>query len=115
MALNQPTHYDFLPHYRGDGRRPFSVKLNYKSGDPVDIASARMQLRSPYKDAWEFSTGGDGNTLLTVTGNTINFPILNAWEIDAGSYDYDLEVTDSTGFVTTYLRGTWAVNQDITK
>lgn len=122
--MNQPVNYDFLTHYRQDGLKPFTVVLKYSSGTPIDLtgATVRMQLRAIYNNgkAWEFSTveGEDTDTLLTLpdpANGVIQFPEILTWDIRASKYDYDLEVTDSTGFVRTYLRGIWAVNQDITR
>jgi hypothetical protein len=120
IAMNQPVKYDFLTHYRQDGLKPFTVVLKYASGTPINLSEAivRMQLRAGYagKLAYEFASDGEGDSLLTLAADgVIQFPEILSWNIQPSTYDYDLEVTASDGFVRTYLRGTWAVNQDITK
>lgn len=119
---NQPVRYDFIPHYKGDGLRKIAMVLKYpQTGNPVNIEGAkiRMQLRAKFvgKIAWEFSTLGDGDSLLVITdglNGKFEFPRMNSWGIIASKYDYDIEITHADGFVCTYVRGTWAINQDIT-
>lgn len=118
--MNQPVKYDFLTHYQQDGLRPFTVLMKYATGTAIDLSEAivRMQLRAGYasKLVYEFASDGEGDSLLTLTADgIIQFPEIKSWEIPSSTYDYDLEITDGDGFVRTYLRGTWAVNQDITK
>lgn len=119
-VTNQPVGYNFLPHYKQDGLRPFTITLKFDSENPVDLTNTiiRLQLRTKgsNKVVWFFTTEGDGDTLLTLNGEfgIIQFPEILSWDIPPGTYQYDLEATDSTGFVRTYLRGEWMVNQDIT-
>lgn len=121
MKINQPAFFDFADHYKGDGLKSFDIKLKFKTGTPVDLTDAvvRMQLRTLYsrKSAFEFSSLGDGEALLTIDAveGVISFPTLPTWEIPSYVYDYDLQVEHASGFVATYLKGKWKVNQDITK
>lgn len=122
MALNEPLPFDFPTHYGDDGLYSWTMELTYEAtGDPIDLTDAvvRMQLRTRYtgKLAWEFSSDGEGNSLIEIidpANGVIEFPEIKSWDIPASTYDYDLEIKDDTGFYKTYLRGTWAVRQDIT-
>lgn len=119
---NQPARYDFPTHYRGDGLNQFNIVLTLKDGTAIDLTGAKvlMQLKIGVANApaWTFSSEEGGDTLVTIhtgTDGVISFPEMEAWELKAGVYDYDLEVTDASGFIRTYLRGKWAVNQDVTR
>jgi hypothetical protein len=116
--MNYPATYNFPTAYKGDGLIPFTLTLQYDADTPVDLtgSTASMQLRSfDGSVAWEFSSEGQDDHQLTIIPNgVIQFPSINSWDIISGKYDYDLQITDASGFVRTYLRGTWLVNQDIT-
>lgn len=119
---NQPAIYNFLPHYKGDGLSPFTITILYDDGTPMDISGfdVLMQLKMGANSLpkWSFGTGSGVDTVLTIpTGvdGVIQFPEIKKWNLDAQTFDYDLQITDNTGFVKTYLRGKWAINQDITK
>lgn len=122
---NESVQYDFLPHYKEDGLSSFNIRLLNKAippddGIPLDLTGCKvlMQLRSSYRNKliWEFSNEIGGDTLLTIpnpTDGRIVFPEILSWDIPASTYNYDLQVTDSNGFITTYMKGTWSVNPDV--
>lgn len=119
--VNNPTKYDFIPHYRGDTLPSIHLKFT-ANGDLVDftLCSALMQLRAPSFNkrgviAWEFdssSTDLEKKLILTSDGLVI-IPTIKEWQIPANTYDYDLQITDKNGFVKTFINGVWAVNQDV--
>lgn len=122
MKTNQPVEFDFPEHYRGDGLKPFTIKLKYKSGEPVNLtgASIAMQLRRVFMVgvACEFNSKECADALIEIEdaiNGVMKFPEILDWEINSTTYDYDLQVTDASGFVRTYLKGKWSVNRDITK
>jgi hypothetical protein len=112
--MNYPATYNFPTHYRGDGLNSFTLTLKYSDQSSVDLtgASVLMQLRDlGGRLSYTFST--ETNLTLPGTG-VIQFETIEEWTLRTGKYKYDLQVTDSTGFVRTYLRGEWLINQDIT-
>lgn len=117
--MSLPAIYNFPDTYGNDGIQPFKITLKYSSGAFVDLvgASVLMQLRNGLNIViWEFSTAMDGdNQLLTLANGVIQFPKINSWSIPPSCYVYDLQVTDSTGFVRTYIKGTWKLLPDVTK
>ena len=110
------------PVRRGDTMQGWEIaKLTHDNGDPVGIASARMQLRSPAKQVvYEWSTA---NERMLLTGATATLNTLTLQEVAASEtanwpiavLNYDLEVTFDTGEVGTVLAGTIAVAPDITR
>lgn len=110
--INQPDEFNFPYHYQNDGLKSFQITVNYKSGSPVNIKSAKMQLRNAGYLGYEFSE--DKNNM-NISGNVISIPTIDSWDILPGRYQYDLEVIDSNDFVMTVLKGTWEVRKDITK
>ena len=117
--MAEPAMYNFPNSYKNDGLSAFNLKLKYASGALIDLtgSSVSMQLKNGVGVAmWEFSTTPGANTLLSILPDgIIQFPAINSWDIPASEYNYDLQVTDNTGFVRTYIKGTWKVVQDITK
>lgn len=124
MAVNQPANYDFPTHYKGDGLKSFNITLQEDDGTPIDLTGSevKMQLRETQTTAgeavWEFSnleSADSGITLSDPENGVMTLNEIKAWDIPARKYYYDLEVKDSTGFVTTYIKGEWVISQDITK
>lgn len=122
--MRPPVNYDFSPHYKGDGLNSILLKFELEDGTPIDLSgsTALMQLRTPSftsrgSIAWEFSTEAiDPNKLLLLgSDGIVTFPEIDVWDLKANEYDYDLQITDTFGFVKTFIKGTWAVNQDITE
>jgi len=117
--MNRPANFDFPAHYQSDGLGSFTITLRYRSGLPVDLtgATVRMQLRNQLTNAVEYTFGTmrSNATLVIEPEGVIRFPNIKSWGIKAGKYRYDLEVTDSRGFVRTYLMGVWNVNNDVTR
>jgi len=122
--MNLPVTYNFEPHYKDDGLAGFILKLTYPSGEVVDLTgcSALMQLRIPEyrkdgKVIWEFSSEAEDPLKLLVLNSSgeIQFPRIESWDIPKDNYQYDLQVTDSLGFVRTFMKGIFPVNQDVSR
>ena len=115
--MNKPKEYNFLPHYSGDARKPLSMTFNYpRTGNPVLIKSARMQLRNFSGDIfYEFSSDPGKNELLEIEGNKLLFQKHKKWKMIPNVYLYDLEITDMDGSVMTVIKGKWEILKDITR
>lgn len=113
-----PVTYKFDDHYQNDGLSSFNLTLTYDdAGTPVDLTGASVKMQLKVNDSktpsFEFST--ESGTLSLLAGGVIQFNEINSWTLNPGTYKYDLQVIDNTGFVRTYLKGTWTVVADITK
>ena len=103
--------------YSGDRFKPIEFVIDV-NGVPLDLTgcTVRMQFRknvnSNNNPDYEFSTD-EGN--IDISSGTIKTVFIPKLEIDGGLYSYDLEVTTSTGEVTTYVRGSIKVIEDISK
>jgi hypothetical protein len=117
--MSNPGVYNFPDHYKGDGLSSFKITLEYASGTPVVLEGSEvlMQMRNSLRVLlWTFSSNETGDNMLTILPNgVIQFPRIASWDIPSTKYYYDLQVIDATGFIRTYLTGTWRVNLDITK
>ena len=111
-----PQIYIMQPFVRGDvwsGIPTITILVN-GAVPPLPIASARMQFRR---------SGIVGDELLSLDGSIIIQSAAN-WELSipsrslslsVGKWDYDLETTDSAGVIKTYIKGSIAVANDITR
>lgn len=129
--INQPAILNFPPHYRGDGFTGIEIQLEYidendnPSGEFIDLTGAQvhMQLKNKISNniVWEFSNVNNINNsnftliyIIDAVDGIIEFPEIKEWILPSTIYKYDMQVKDSSGFVRTYLKGIWSVNQDIT-
>lgn len=114
--MGLPATYD-ISAYLND-TLSLSFIFNNSDGDPIDLSSAdiKMQVRKKHDDPvlWTASEG-DG---ITVTGDDDNIisinKIVSDSQISPGIYKYDIQATYSSGVITTYLRGDFTVESDIT-
>lgn len=94
--------------YKHDGMKAFSLRLKYADGTVMDLSGASITipiLDSFSKEVWTFSTSAVGTSLITADSNGyINFPNINSWNLNRGIFIGDVSITDSTGFVFTYLK-----------
>lgn len=116
--MSAPGLFNFPDHYKGDNLKQIRIDITVLEGPAINTnwTSAKMQMKDIRGVlTWEFSTALEGNSKMTIDPATksLVLPIIKSWNIKAGLYYYDLEVTDSDGLVTTYLTGTWKINQDI--
>ena len=81
------------------------------------LASVRMDIRTT-------PTASTASKALTSAGGDITIDSAANWgftvepfaiALTARTYYYDIETTDSSGTVRTYLTGTWKVVQDVTR
>ena len=101
--------------YRND-TLVLSFALLDSASQPIDLSSAVVKIQVRDKPdgeiLWEL-TEGDGITVGGTGNNVVN--ISRVCDINGcGSYYYDLQVTDS-GVVSTYVKGAFTVQKDITK
>jgi hypothetical protein len=103
--------------YSGDKFKPIEFVITINA-IPLNLtgSSVKMQLRKNITSldapAFEFSTA---NGRIDISSGTIKTVFIPALEIEGGIYRYDLEVTTSTGEVSTYLKGSIKVIEDITR
>ena len=119
---NSPGYYQMPDHYKGDGLCKFTITIKDSTGVPIDItgSSAKMELSANFlkNPVFIFDTDGTGGGVLNIpvgTDGVIEVLQMESFDIIAANYNYDLQLTNSAGFVRTYLYGTWKINQDVTK
>jgi len=110
-----PGLYD-IKAYRNDTlTKTFTVVDS--TGSPVSFATAdiKMQVRpKPDGDVMMTLSEGDGLTVSGAGNNVIS--ISRVINIDGcGFYYYDIQATFATGVVSTYVKGSFIVQKDITK
>lgn len=121
MSENLPEEIEFLPHYKGNGRKAFTIELSYdETGNPVNLTNAKiimqLKLQGQSRVSWEFSTEEGSNELFTILngpGGILQFPKNDSWEINAGVYIGDLRVIHADGFNLAYIRVTWPIEQNV--
>ncbi len=109
--------FDFKRVIQNDGLAAFTLELKYPSGTPVDLTGKqlRMQLRdSVGQVAWTFGSVG-GDSIITGVANGVEFAEIKSWKIKASTFKYSLRGIDDTGFVTTYLEGSWEIDKETTE
>ncbi len=52
-------------------------------------------------------------TSATPTNGSVSFAFLDADVDTAGAYEYDIEVTDSGGLITTFVKGEFSLVEDV--
>lgn len=111
--MGLPEIYHIPDHYSGDTFEALIITLEEDSS-PIDLTAATIEI--------DFETlSGQKKLELTVgDGITINDALNGEFQIDeqvislpTGRYKYDIQVTIGNT-VTTYLKGTWNILDDIT-
>jgi hypothetical protein len=111
--------YNFPNQYNGDSFDIITFNFftdSATNGNEIDLTGAtpRMQVRKDViGDLVKTFTIGDGLEWVdqsTGIFRTTSFIVDWGW----GEYDYDLQITYSSGRVKTYLKGKIKVNQEIT-
>lgn len=104
--------YNFPDHIKNDTFNGVSFTVNVNSS-PLNLTSGNIiaSFRRGYDDP---------RTLITGSGITITNEASGQFRIDssvinwpAGLYNYDIQITLSTGAVKSYIKGTWNIIQDI--
>jgi hypothetical protein len=110
--------YDIPAHLRGDTWSGISSIVIQTGGVPVDLTNAiiimqvREEVDSPV--VLELSTtNGAVQIANDPTIGTFSFLPLIV-DIPFDSYIYDIQITLQTGYVKTYLTGSWEILPDIT-
>jgi len=105
------TTYNFPNHRKGDTFRARQIDFAFDITDAI----IKMQFRLPGASslAFEWSTVDDS---FLVTDATAGLVIMSKKILDfkPAVYVYDLQITDSTGDVTTYFEGSILITQDQT-
>lgn len=112
--------YNLPRHKKGDTFDGilFTVTVN---GNPVDLTGAiiEMDIRNPDTEVSVLrltSDIGEGGGI-TIDAN----PTLGKFSLDsmiinipAEVYDYDIQITFTSGIIKTYVGGKWNIEQDVT-
>ena len=94
-----------------------SVSVTDSTGQAVDIAAARMQLRPTVESetiADELATE-NGRIVLEDGKIRLIFPNAVTTVMEAGAYVYDLEVVDSQDLVTRVMEGPITIRPEVTR
>jgi hypothetical protein len=105
-----------IPYYRGDTWTGANFTTTWNGGvPPVPAASARLQFR---RDALveELSTA-NGKLVITnaVAWDFTCLPQILENVTKEGNWEWDLEITDTSGTVTTIAKGILQVEADVTR
>ena len=94
-----------------------AVSVRDSTGQAVDIASARMQLRPTIESetiADELTTEND-RIVLEDGKVLLLFPNAVTTAMEAGTYAYDLEIVSSYGLVTRVMEGPITIRPEVTR
>ena len=107
-------------HYSGDSWYGLDIGPATINGESpiLPVVSARLQFRNAYDDlGYEFNTVSEiGKGLIQIVDAT-NWELIIGPQIltlPAGKWVWDLEITDSSGFVLTPVSGKMKVIGDVT-
>lgn len=94
-----------------------SVSVHDSTGQAVDIASARMQLRPSIESETVSDELTTENERISLDEGTLvlSFPNATTSGMNAGVYAYDLEVVSSLGMVTRVMEGTVTIRPEVTR
>lgn len=100
---------------RGDSWANLKVRWRDSDGEPVPLASARLQVRPRVSSPTVLLSMTTDDDLTIVTGDYV-VPSLTAEQTkDLTSGWYDLEVTSTAGQVKTLIAGRFIVDKDVTR
>ena len=117
--------YQFPDHKKGDTFGEVSFTITSKSPTtlvvaPIDLTGALVRIQFK-KDKRSQCPALELNSLAG-GGITITTPLEGKFRIDkrvidieAGTYEYDVEITLANGEVHTYVEGTLTILQDVTR
>jgi hypothetical protein len=112
--MSNPGTYNFPAVVRGDTipAKVFTL-TNTTTSTPIDLTGATVSITFKTSDAVTTVTK-DTASGMTLTDASNGVVTLDAFIMTvAGEYDYDMQVTDSSSVITTYLKGKLSVAQDI--
>lgn len=107
--------YNFPDHTKGDTFKGQTFGYE-RNGAPIDLTGATINLMlkktKTGPSAFTFSTGNNITITDAVNGRwSLDSTVI---DIEAGTYYYDVELTENNGNVSTYLSGKWVILQDVT-
>lgn len=113
-----PATYNFPNHTKGDtfkGLSSLTITINSQA-PTTTLASAKLQLRkTPLGKVFlELSSEDDTIIIEDSAAWEISIPKILI-DIPPYAYFYDLQTIDENGDVSTYLKGTWTIVEDITR
>jgi hypothetical protein len=110
--------YTIPSHLRGDTWDGITSIVLHKNGIPLNLTGAtiKMEFREDIDSpvVLELSTTNGKITITNALSGTISIPE-TIIDIPFGKYVYDLQVTLTSGYNKTYMRGTWEIVADITE
>lgn len=110
--------YDFPSARRGDTWDGISTITIATNGIPINLtgATAKMEFRQTIDSPvmLTLSTENGGIVIIDPVNGVLNVPP-RLVELPYQKYLYDLQITLSTGYVRTFLEGTWEIKPDITE
>lgn len=109
-----PGTYNFNTHYKGD-TFGFNDPVEFTLNTDLTGATVKIQFRKLNKQGAVLKevTNSSGITVSDAANGVFT---IDEFEVDwvAGTHYYDIEVTDSSSKVTTYIQGTIKIEQDVT-
>lgn len=110
--------YDIPSARRGDTWDGISTITIATNGVPVNLtgATVKMEFRQTIDSpvALTLSTDNGGVIIANAVNGILNIPP-RLVELPYQKYLYDLQITFPTGYVRTFLEGTWEIKPDITE
>lgn len=101
--LNFPT------HTKGD---TFPAVEFTVTGIDLSASTITMDVRNAGKRVARFDNDTNGGiTLVSGTQFTFDEQVIN---FQPATYQYDIQITESDGTITTLLGGNWVITQDVT-
>ena len=106
-----------ITRFKGD---TYQVVLNVKNPDrtPFDLTGRSFKLSviaGRDKGSTSYLLQSTGADLGDPTQGAIGFPLTPEQVAHVGSYEYDVEMTDTDGTVKTIAHGVWLFVQDVTQ
>lgn len=108
-----PQKYNFLPRLAGDTWQGLRIEILIND-EPEDLTGciAEIGFRKTKNSKLEWLLSSETGAI-AIDENQITI-VPRLLTLSPGSYVYDLQITYPSGFVRTYLTGTFKVEKDIT-
>src|SRR5574343_464636 len=101
-----------ITRFRGD-TKPLVLRLS-KNNVPLDVTGCSFMLSAivpANKGTADYAFQSEG----VVDGSSVSFEFAAEDVAVVGTYDYDVEMTDADGKISTIVSGKWALIQDVTQ
>lgn len=112
-----PATYNIPNQYAGDTFDGFQVTVTQTSNDvttPINLTNITIACKFKKDSSTVLDlTEGSGITIVDAEDGIFKIDAFSV-PTDAGTYNYDIQFTYSSGSVKTYMRGTMKVIQQIT-